>query len=601
MSAQTSNAGQDEPAPFHHGRDAGPRTGPMQSLTRYLCAAVYLDNGFCDTVLKEYVYGRHRAIVPSDGYDLEPVIRHARHARLLRLGRDAAICLLWAVFLVLLTWHAVAYLVLAGAAVLLRAVLAQYLNRRLAIAGTLVVGLLLLLGYLTGDPEQADSFGEPAYSLGEEASATGGPGPWDVLWLLLIHLAFTAVSSGHVAVVYRVLARRLAPGAHGPGPAAGGERFARALARVRASQTGNVTLYAGDNPFLGTGHPKSPGSRVWSIVLELDRTGGPEPGLVPRPVDPWVMHERVRARLDEMRDETAATAKPPLPENERIGGLVIRWHIAAPGTCVQRTRPVGPSDQSPYSGHPLIDPASWLPFSSATDAAVEAIVRHPQAGMRAFQRVTVAGPGQAVRGRDGAVLAPAEEQDTVLTVFLHLAVEGRMLYGQFAATVLPPIRPVYKIVDAMPGWRSSTLLPNALRAGSAVAFAASALAVPRLAGVLGQILGDSFSSDFGADPADELVHDYGATLSVREATADAKLADFFQEFDVDKYARLIERRVNEAVLDYLARECGVDVSAYRDQAAMIMNNGVIMHGGSISGQVAVGGRVEQRQQPRINP
>jgi hypothetical protein len=65
--------------------------------------------------------------------------------------------------------------------------------------------------------------------------------------------------------------------------------------------------------------------------------------------------------------------------------------------------------------------------------------------------------------------------------------------------------------------------------------------------------------------------------------------------DADKYTRLIEWRVNEALLDYLGDECGLDVSAYRAQASVIMNQGVIMTGGTVSGQLAAGGIIDQRQ------
>lgn len=601
MSAQTSDdpSGTTRtmpPARFRHGPGAEPRGGPMQSLTRYLCAAAYLDKDFCDAVLKEYVYERHRAIVPSDGYDLEPVIRHARRARLLRIGRDALICFLWLALLIFATPFAVAYFLVVAATTYLR----RANRRKIAVRVILVAVPLLLVLFVmvTLFPSEDGTVGS------SDAPEVGALVPALVTvaasGLLTLYVLFTAIAVGHLGLVFRLLARDLAPGAHGPGPAAGGERFEQALRRVRASQSGNVTLYAGDNPFLGTGHWKAPDARLWSIVLELDRKGGGEHGAGTRPVDPWVMHERVRARLNEMRDETARTGKPPLPENERISGLVLRWHVAAPGECVQRTRPIGPGDGRPYSGHPLIDPTAWIPFSVATDAAVEALVRHPQAGIRAFQRVTVAGPGQIVRGPDGSVLAPAEEQDAVLTAFVHLAVEGRMLYGQFTATVLPPVRPLYKIVDVLPAWRLPTLLSKAVRYGGRATFTASSLAPSRLVRELWRMVRAALSADFADDPARGLVHDYGSRLSVRELAADTAFSDFFQELDLDKYDRLIERRVNEAVLDYLADECGIDVSAYRDQAASIMNNGVIMTGGSVSGQVAVGGRVEQKQ-PRINP
>ena len=86
---------------------------------------------------------------------------------------------------------------------------------------------------------------------------------------------------------------------------------------------------------------------------------------------------------------------------------------------------------------------------------------------------------------------------------------------------------------------------------------------------------------------------------MRELAADADFHDFVQELDVDKYTKLIELRVNEALLDYL-EERGIDVSAYRAQAGVVLNEGVIMTGGTVRGQVAAGRRVKQGQSG-INP
>src|SRR5262245_17382135 len=48
---------------------------PMSNATRYLCAAAYLDSSFSNGVIRELL-GSHRAVVPSRGIDLIPIIRH---------------------------------------------------------------------------------------------------------------------------------------------------------------------------------------------------------------------------------------------------------------------------------------------------------------------------------------------------------------------------------------------------------------------------------------------------------------------------------------------------------------------------------------------
>src|SRR5437870_4635465 len=57
--------------------------------TRYLCAAAYIDRRFADEAISGVLEEEHRAVAPSYGVDLVPVIRHCLAARRRRLVRDA--------------------------------------------------------------------------------------------------------------------------------------------------------------------------------------------------------------------------------------------------------------------------------------------------------------------------------------------------------------------------------------------------------------------------------------------------------------------------------------------------------------------------------
>ncbi|WP_147341212.1 hypothetical protein [Actinomadura logoneensis] len=595
----------------------------MQNTTRHLCAAVYLNRAVCAAVIAEYLHDAHRAVVPSFGFDLEPVIRHALRARRLRIIRDALLLVVWTLLFVAAPWAAPAL----GAALVPAAVAARIRWRtltwpwRIVLAGALAFPLLYLGGTLfvalfASASEAAHLVGS---ALGGEQDETLLPADHPGMVLMLALLAFAAVYFGHLALVYWTLSRELAPGAHGPGPDVLSDRVKTLLERIRAAQLGNVTLYSGDNPFLGAGSIRSDLSRMWSVVLELDRAGADpltgEPGADPlsmeasgRP-DPMTMHRRVQESVRAMRDEWPPTpdGTPPergswLPPNERVSGLNTGWHVVAPGLCEQRERPVGASDPRPYSGHPLIDATARLPFSLAGDEAVDALVRHPQGAVRCFQRITVGAQSQPVLRRDGSPLAPAADRDQTLTTFVYLAVEGRMLYGQFVAAVLPPVRPEFRVVDLLPAWSPPAVLWQVVRTGWRGSAEAVLLPLPRTVGSLWRLAVGALRAASGGDPTARTVHDYGARLSVRELVADTRMQDFLQLADVDKYARLIQRRVNEALLDYLGSECGVDVSAYRDQAGTILNQGVIMTGGRVDGQIAVSGEGSRiRQTQGVNP
>ncbi|KAB2370844.1 hypothetical protein [Actinomadura montaniterrae] len=615
---------------FRHAPQAADAAGqPLQSATRYLSAAVYLDQRLCDRVIAEFLDDEHRAVVPSFGFDLGPVILHAVRARRFRLVRDLAIIAVFVVAWLLVPAIAALYLLVT---LLLHVPWRRLRWRwRLAIGWVVALGLapVVLFGLLGGQ-QGLDGYEEQDNTGFLDSMQTDHA----LLTIVLLFLVMATIVFGHLAVVFYTLARDLGPGATGPGPRTYSERVRLVIERVRSAQHGNVTLYSGANPFIGAGDVTAPWSRVWSIALELDRaasgsrppgadgdaaSAGPDsPGAAaspdgsgsepaPRRVDAVTIHERIRAKILRMRDEALpprpgepAPEPTPLPPNERITGLVSDVHIVGRGRCPQRTRPVDAVTGRWFQGHPLIDATAGVPFSVASPEAVEAMMRHPQADLRCYQRVTVAGHGQAIDAPDGRPVAPAEEKDVVLSAFVYLAVEGRMLYGQFVATVLPPVREEYRIVDRLPDWDAVTLLFRTLTESWRTVLAGTLLAWPRMLTTCWTMARSLVAATSSGNPARKTSHDYGARISVRELFAEDGFATFVQETDVDKYMRLIERRVNEAILDYLSDECGIDVSAYRAQAGVILNQGVIMTGGTVHGQVASGRSVEQRQ-TRINP
>ncbi|WP_395110647.1 hypothetical protein [Actinomadura sp. SCN-SB] len=617
-----------ERAFFRHAASvAGAENRPLQNDTRYLAAAMYLDRRLCESVIHEYIDDDgHRAVAPSFGFDVRPVILHALRARRLRLCRDLALCAVGLLAAVLVPWLAILFVWLAlSAAGVMR--IAPRFVRRLGLPITLSMLLLLLLVvipavltalgpvfavldlFFSGADEYRD-FEPEDVETGFRAFVAGLAG---VLVVLALIAALPAIYMVHLWMVFRTL-YALGPGAVGPGPPTQSERARRILDRVGPAQHGNVTLYSGENPFLGSGDIRAPWAHVWSIALDIDRpaSGGllsKEPAKSAERVDPVVMHERVRDRIREMRDETATRSRtpplPPLPPNERLSGLVADMHIVGRGECTQRRRVLSPGIGRPFDGHPLID-ATWskAPYSVATPEAIDAIVRHPQAGLRCFQRITIDMPGQAVLAPGGHAVAPAEDEGLALSAFIHLALEGRMLYGQFAATVLPPVRYEFRVVDRLstgrPGKMFLLYLTTTWRAlpGSLVR------AFPDAVRTCWRMLRSAVLASLAPDPTTDPVHDYGARISVRELASEQDFETFVQELDVDKYIRFLEHRVNEALLDYLGEECGIDVSAYREQVGVILNQGVIMTGGTVKGQVAVGARVKQTQHGHgrgINP
>ncbi|MCO5968776.1 hypothetical protein [Actinoallomurus soli] len=578
---------------FQHARRGGiPRR--MTDATRYLCAAAYLDERFCRKVIGELVDAEHRAVVPSYGFDVGPVISHSLRARRLQLIRDVTI---WALLIgsllisppALLTYFSLALPFAAVRLVPWRrfdwrrrfkiawALAASYFIFWLLTQG-LVLAWFILAGLASTNSSMTD--GSPIVPANAEGQVA--------LYLactFLLGLAMLGIPFGWQVLVFRNMRTDLAPGTPTPPLDVLTERVRHHAQRLVDAQVGNVTLYSGGNPFLGSGAPDSPWARAWSIVVELDRPATPDG--TPQAIDPVALHEHVRRRLMAMSEEwpTAEDDRPDrsdprlrLPANERIAGLNIDYHVVARGVCTQYPRPSEPGGDLPdYAGHPLIDGSARVPYSKATEASRESIIRHPQGGVRCYQRVTVGAEGQAVRDAAGRIIAPAEDQDIVVSVFIYLAVEGHMLYAQFVADVLPPIRREYHLIDHLASCTDAALIGLAVRHRWLAALSDGVFAPFRVIRTLAQMAFARLRAD--QRPERFTAYDYGARLSVRELAAEDTLPTYLQVLDAHKYSRLIERRLHEAVLDHLQSH-DIDVSAYRMQANQIIEQSVMINGGN---------------------
>ena len=99
----------------------------------------------------------------------------------------------------------------------------------------------------------------------------------------------------------------------------------------------------------------------------LSRTAGAAPWDENVRIDPVDLHRRIRERLWALSD-------PALPANERIAALTVTDRVVGSGVM--------------GVGNPLFDASSKTPYSHASQEAVEALIRHPQARLRYYQQVS---------------------------------------------------------------------------------------------------------------------------------------------------------------------------------------------------------------------
>ncbi|MNJ51986.1 hypothetical protein D3C77_473020 [compost metagenome] len=82
--------------------------------------------------------------------------------------------------------------------------------------------------------------------------------------------------------------------------------------------------------------------------------------------------------------------------------------------------------------------------------------------------------------------------------------------------------------------------------------------------------------------------DYGAYESIREMAATDKMQNFFQKSDLAMYKKQIERCFTDSIIEFLDSQ-GVDVSEFVQRKESIINQGIMINGGSFSADnVSVG-------------
>jgi hypothetical protein len=524
----------------------------IRKATRYLSAAAYLHPELRDRIIRELITNGHRAVAPSHGgFDVVPVLRHCLRARRMLSAREAAVSGVLLFGMIAAPAATISWLAFLMPFVLLTTQPMQRLSHRWR---TLILSVLLFPLFIGAIISTATAM---AYFVAEPTSAFSfGLGFFVVISTLGIVVASRLI-------VYNTLARMARPGSEIGLPPSASPEVEERLAWISRAQTGNLTLYSGEDPFLGAGTVR----RAWNLAVELDRKktsgGGAERSLVR--IDPLEVYDFVRGRLAQMASEVNH-------QGEAIN-LEIGDHVVAPGRFNQLH---GPGNNGPGL-HPLVDPRNMRPFSELTQTTIEAIIRNPQAGARHYQRVTIGSIGPEVRDEHGVSIVPAEDRDAAVSAFIHLAVEGRMLFTQFIVTVLAPVAPEYRRVDELPMESTAALAKVALTELPLQLLRDIVAAPMRLARF-------AYQSAFGEtrvqdDPRKYVVYDYGARCSVRQLGTPSNIDTFIEYLDAYKYTRLIEERLTAAVLDFL-EERDIDTSAYRLQAASISQSGNIIYGGN---------------------
>ncbi|MEV4516224.1 hypothetical protein AB0K00_45590 [Dactylosporangium sp. NPDC049525] len=488
------------------------------TTTRRLCAAVHLDAGLARRVVAELTDDPRRAVPPSVGFDLEPVLCHALRARLLAAARDGFLTVVVLVALVLAPRTTAAVLLLGAAAGLCRSGLVRAVPPagRALFAAALVFGLVTAVGAAltvlgAAAPVRPGTAARGPQGAGDEfdrLAAAVGAAPGPRVWAAVAVLLAGAVA-GHLAHLWWTGAT-LAAATH---PAPRRPATARRVAVVAAAQRGNVAFSRAD-PFVGAG----PRVRAWSVAVALRATdsGGYRPRS-PATLDPVLLRRHVGQALQGLGDDGGGHSGVP--------GLTVTPYLAADGVRCD--------------GDPLLDDGTPLPLASRE--ALDAVVRGPQEGLRHYDRVVVLPRARGVTTAEGRPVVPADDGDGHVSVFVHTSIEASVVYVELSAHILPPIRTSCYVQQA------PAVHLEMLTQLTAAPWRLARTGVDRLRAVARRAQRGGW-------------HDHGARLGVRELVADPAAA--LPALEATKYVKIVERVVVEAVADFLERY-DLDATTFR--------------------------------------
>ncbi|MFC8514119.1 hypothetical protein [Streptomyces sp. NPDC057257] len=535
---------------------AAPPAPPHASeATRLLCAGTYLDSGYRDRVIEELHLNEQRIVAPSLGFDAARVLAHALRARRQELMWAGAIIGLWVVGvplsggLLLLFLGPSFYLALApwirGRAEqppLYRRIFA-FLFRWSGRAFFTFLFVVTVMAAFGGGSDSGSGYGGSSYgssydpydpySSGPDSVSDLVPGPSDIAgavhpWQAWITLAVFALIGWCVhaqrnqfsrALAAELSAQRFPDAAGDPAEQADNHRFQRLKQRIRAEQHAPLIMYHEARPFCGAGAAYD----TWVLAVELR----PDELKKQQPLSNRAILERVRPLLEQLR----------IP--------------------------------SEFAGQGVRDRLRWLEIDECVFLPAEGLLSREQApyNQQAFEehRARAVEEGAEKRRHFLRIRVGGWEEELVVTVFVRIHTQGRMLMLEIAPHVLTPVRSDFKDADRTAHrFRNNNALGKAAGAATLVPGSAGrALAqLGRGAVYVWRLLTGGYA---GALPD-------GPALSVRELGSVA-VGSTFQEMDVRRYLKSVQDRVANGVRIALA-ESGYETGEFVQKVVNISNGDV---------------------------
>jgi hypothetical protein len=172
--------------------------------------------------------------------------------------------------------------------------------------------------------------------------------------------------------------------------------------------------------------------------------------------------------------------------------------------------------------------------------------------------------------------------EIILSVFLRFVKLRQNLFVEVSYFLLTPLKEEYRKIDEMqpsPTWRKlfelirDSLVRSLFLFPFAILFLSEEIFRPW-----------NLSKQRKLNRRlirENLRFDYGAVTSIRELASSNSYHHYFQELDKEMFLKIIEKQIFDSITDFLD-DHHIDTSELRSRQNTVLNNGVIISGGSVS-------------------
>ena len=374
--------------------------------------------------------------------------------------------------------------------------------------------------------------------------ALGDPDASLAVLFIVLPVSFALCLWQKLRVRY-VVSKNFRRGKFNPDVFAGEER--RDLSFLRDYQNGNAVIYSGFSPFVGSGLDLN----GWSFALDVSKGSEDVDGhrRGPKPFEIAELYEYVNNSIRQLHlDERVA-----IEDKIYVNGQDIR-------------------DDRRFLDAPLSRPTV-----NVDPRVIKSAMEESSQQLRHYR---------CIRVTDWS-------GELVLSIFLRFYKLGHNLFVETNNFLLTPLHEEFRSVDSMPLQLSLKQLFGYLVYSL---FIANFLLVVSPLVILGRLQRNLERwRERRAERKSILensIFDYGARVSIRQWTSSGFYRRYFQKLDKEMYFKILEKNILDSILTFL-EERDVDISDLKQRQTTILNNGVMMSGGSIKTEsLAVGERAK---------